>query len=250
MVRFILAVWLALAALMLPGCALAEDAAPDYRYRLTVEVETPEGLRTGSSVIEVQQTLVRAGGSPANQAVERRVRGEAVAVDLPGGKTLFALLRSENNVDWASYVFVYLAPQKKGEPFADQLNDVLEVKGEQVLPRMWPPVAFLKERSAYPMLVTFGDLADPASVAEVDPDDLAATFGEGVALKRITVQLTDDPVTIGIEKRLGWLPNYYNKQLSGDRFQNIKNQDKGLAAFISAGVFSAGVGLRDKGEQQ
>jgi hypothetical protein len=52
------------------------------------------------------------------------------------------------------------------------------------------------------MMVTFGDLADPTSVAEVDPDDLAATFGEGVKLKRLTVELTDDPVTTGIEERL------------------------------------------------
>jgi hypothetical protein len=250
MMRILQAAWLALGALVLASCAFAEDKAPDYRYRLTVEVDTPEGVKTGSSVIEVRQTLVRAGGSPANHAVERRVRGEAVAVDLPGGKTLFALLRSENNVDWASYVFVYLAPQRTDAPFADQLDDVLEVTGKQVLPRMWPPVSFLKERSAYPMLVTFDDLADPASVAEVDPDDLAATFGESVRLKRITVELTDDPVTTGIEERLGWLPNYYDKQLSGDRFQNIKNKDKGLAAFISAGVFSAGVGLREKGKQQ
>lgn len=202
MARILQAAWLALAALLLPGCAFAEDKAPDYRYRLTVEVDTPEGVKTGSSVIEVEQTLVRAGGSPAKQAVERRVRGEAVAVDLPGGKTLFALLRSDNNVDWASYVFVYLAPPSPNEPFADQLDDVLEVTGKQVLPRMWPPVAFLKERSAYPMLVTFGDLTDPASVAEVDPDDLAATFGEGARLQRITVELTDDPVTSGIEERL------------------------------------------------
>jgi hypothetical protein len=57
------------------------------------------------------------------------------------------------------------------------------------------------------MLVTFGDLADPTSVARVDPDDLASTFGEGVRLRRITVELTDDLVTTGIEKRLGWLPN-------------------------------------------
>lgn len=100
------------------------------------------------------------------------------------------------------------------------------------------------------MMVTFGDEADPTSVAEVDPDDLAATFGEGVKVKRITVELTDDPVTTGIEERLGWLPNYYNKQLSGDRYQNIKNKHKGLSAYISASIFSAGVGPRDKGEQE
>lgn len=234
-------------ALLLTGCSEVEDRAPDYRYRLTVEVETPEGLATGSSVIEVKQTLMRPGSSPGNQGVSRRVRGEAVAVDLPGDKTLFALLRSDNNVDWASQVFLYLKPPSPQEEFVDQLDDVLEVTGERELPRMWPPVAWLEERSAYPMMVTFGDETDPTSVARVDPDDLAASFGEGVTLKRITVELTDEPVTVGIEERLGWLPNYYDKQLSGDRFQMLRNEEKGLSAFISAGVFSAGVGLRDKG---
>lgn len=207
MARLIHLTWLALAAFMLPGCAFAEDKAPDYRYRLTVEVETPEGVKSGSSIIEVQQTLVRSGSSPANQAVERRVRGEAVAVDLPGGKTLFALLRSDNDIDWASRVFVLLAPLRK-QAFEDSLDDVLEVKGEQALPRMWPAVSTIPERSAYPMLVTFGDLAKPASVAEVDPDDLAATFGEGVKLKRIAVELADDPVTTGIEAKLPWVTKH------------------------------------------
>lgn len=206
MARILQAAWLALAALLLPGCAFAEDKAPDYRYRLTVEVETPEGLKTGSSVIEVRQTLVRAGSVPANQAVERRVRGEAAAVDLPGGKTLFALLRSDNDPDWASRVYVLLAPQEN-KPFEDALDDVLEIKGERTLPRTWPADLWIPERSAYPMLVTFGDPADPTSVAKVDPDDLAASFGEGVSLKRITVELTDDAVTAGIEERLGWLPD-------------------------------------------
>jgi hypothetical protein len=63
----------------------------------------------------------------------------------------------------------------------------------------------VNKRSAYPMLVTFGDLDDPTSVEEVDPDDLAATFGGDVSLKRITVRITDGPVTGGIEERLAWL---------------------------------------------
>jgi hypothetical protein len=197
----------------LSGCALAEDKAPDYRYRLTVEVETPEGLRTGSSVIEVHQTLVRAGGSPANQAVSWRLRGEAVAVDLPNGKTLFALLRSDNDPDWASRIYILLAPQNN-EEFEDALSGVTKLTGKRTLPRMWPPVAFLEERSAYPIMVAFADLADPASVAIVDPDNLEATFGKGVRLKRITVELTNAPVTTGIEKRLRWwgmsLKNFEN----------------------------------------
>ncbi|MCC6479158.1 MAG: hypothetical protein IT552_08115, partial [Sphingomonadaceae bacterium] len=66
------------------------------------------------------------------------------------------------------------------------------------------------EDSAYPMLVTFKDLADPTSVEQVDPDDLAASFGRGYRLKSITVQVTDAPVTVGIGDRLhaiGVLPN-------------------------------------------
>ncbi|MEL7319855.1 MAG: hypothetical protein AAFN04_14585, partial [Pseudomonadota bacterium] len=129
-----------LAALLLGSCGLADDKAPDYRYRLTVEVDTPEGLKMGSSVIEVKQTLMRPGSSPRSRGVSRKVRGEAVAVDLPGGKTLYALLRSDNNVDWASHVYLYLAPPSTDTEFVDQLDDVLEVTGERVLPRDWPPV--------------------------------------------------------------------------------------------------------------
>jgi hypothetical protein len=43
------------------------------------------------------------------------------------------------------------------------------------------------------------------SVERVDPANLSAQFGEGVRLRRITVQVTDDDVTDGMEERLGWL---------------------------------------------
>ena len=141
-----------------------------------------------------------------------------MAVDLPGGRTLFALLRSDNNVDWASYVMQTLAPHTDSETFAQQLDNMLLLEGEIVLPRTFPPVGHLEERSAYPMLVTFGNIDDPASVERVDPDDLAFTFGDGVSLKRITVQVTDDPVTTGIEQRLGWLGNIREMNLSNEDF--------------------------------
>lgn len=195
---------LILASMLLQsGCSLA-DNTPTYRYRLKVEVETPEGLKTGSSVIEVEQSMGRSAGTGFGEIIMRRVHGEAVAVDLPGGRTLFALLRSEDETDWAGNVMQYLAPKIEGEKFSEQFDNVLLIKGEHELPRHWPPFAGGLVLSGYPMLVTFSDLADPTSVALVDPDDLAASFGEGTTLKRITVQITDDPVTTGIEKRLGW----------------------------------------------
>lgn len=234
----LLAVSLGLALMALPLSACGSDeTSPDYRYRLTVEVDTPEGLKAGSSVIEVKQRLVRRGSSPANTAVERRVRGEAVAVDLPGEKTLFALLRSDNNVDWASYVMQTLAPHIDSESFAQQLDNMLLLKGEIVLPRTFPPVGHLKERSAYPMLVTFGDLDDPTSVERVDPDDLAMTFGEGISLGRITVQITDGPVTSGITRRLVWLSEHPEPSLK----PNHALDDYSLAAILKHRAFYQGI---------
>jgi hypothetical protein len=217
MARILQAAWLALAALILTSCAAAEDApedkAPDYRYRLTVEVETPEGLRTGSSVIEIQQSIGRTTMDGFGEQVFLRIRGEAVAVDLPDGRTLYALLRSGGDVEWAARVIPFLSPDADDE---NPLDDLLLFEGKKELPRTWPPVGFLGERPAYPMLVTFGDESNPTSVAEVDPDDLATTFGKGVKLKRITAELTDDPVTTGIEKHLRWLSDYPKPRLDPD----------------------------------
>ncbi len=211
-----------LAALLLAGCGevLAEDKAPDYRYRLTVEVDTPKGLRTGSSVIEVEQSLGGAGtaGGLAGKQIYFRTRGEAVAVDLPDGKVLFALLRSENDIDWANRVMLLISSGGNNAPFDQAFKRIVKLKGEKVVPRMWRAVGHLPRRSAYPMLVTFGDLSDPTSVALVEPDNLSASFGEGVSLKRITVQLTDDPVTTGIEQRLGWLGVPFERKLTADDF--------------------------------
>ena len=74
-------------ATMLRGCGFLGYSS--YRFKMTVEVETPHGLKTGSSVYEVQAykttDLATGGGSSDSD-----LRGEALALDLPGGKTLFA----------------------------------------------------------------------------------------------------------------------------------------------------------------
>jgi hypothetical protein len=214
MARILQAVWLALAVLTLSGCAAAEDApedrAPDYRYRLTVEVETPEGLKAGSSVIEVQQSIGRTTMDGFGEQVFLRIRGEAVSVDLSNGRTLYALLRSGGDVEWAARVIPRLSPDAGDK---NSLDDFLLLEGKKELPRKWSAQRPFNNVSAYPMMVTFGDEADPTSVAQADPDNLAATFGEGVKLKRITAELTDDPVTTGIERRLVWLSDYPEPRL-------------------------------------
>ena len=186
-------------------------------------------MRAGSSVVAVETAVSQ--GIPTPGAVSHRVRGEAVAVDLPGGRTLFALLRSDNDTDWASRVMFMLAPKgnsAEGDPFLATYANMLKLKGPIAVPRTWPAQGHLEERSAYPMLVTFGDEGDPTSVAAVDPDDLAATFGPGTALRRITVEMTDDAVTSGIEGRLGWLNNLEAYRTDPDNpFTNTLPQEIG-----------------------
>jgi hypothetical protein len=59
------------------------------------------------------------------------------------------------------------------------------------------------------MLVTFDDISKPETVREVEPEDLAAVFGEGVRLKAVTLEITRGAVTQGrVEGALGWLGSY------------------------------------------
>lgn len=197
---------------MLSGCG---STLPDYRYRLTVEVETPEGLKTGSSVVEVSTSMTSSTSIPSPGAVRHRLSGEAVAVNLGQQGTLFALLRSDVEVDWATNLLFRLAPgviieDENGKydsdaSFRARYEAMLQNRRPIVLPKTFRNIRVLRDMPARPMLVRFRDIADPKTVERVDPDDLAASFGEGVKLRRVTVKLTADPVTTGIEKRLGWL---------------------------------------------
>jgi hypothetical protein len=194
---------------------------PDYRYRLTVEVETPEGLKSGSSVIEVKTALGGPNDIPSPGSLFTEARGEAVAVDLGERGVLFALLRSEQNEEWAARALLSVVPQLTRQELAALRDDQSDIEpriksllklplDEKIpLPRyvQWgvadaptsgPP-------NGYPMLVRFGDLTKPETVKHVDPDKLSKTFGSDVRLASVTVALTNDPVTVGIQKQLPWL---------------------------------------------
>lgn len=224
--------------LLLAACGLTDDT-PAYRYRLTVEVDTPEGVKVGSSVIEVDTHVAGEYSIPTPGRVTHRVRGEAVAVDLGEGRVLFALLRSEGDTDWAGRVMYRLSPQYTGKNgLRDAYRNMLRHRPERTVPRYFSRRDRMDRRLAYPMLVTFSDLDEPTSVERVDPDDLAATFGEGVSLKRITVQITDDPVTGGIEERLRWMDQYRKMHFDGTSTVSEDLTTDSLAAHFTAGTFS------------
>jgi hypothetical protein len=206
------------AALALAGCGSRRR----YHYKMVVEVETPQGMRSGAAVRELRYT---------NSSMEPRPhwtgRGEAVAIDLPGDRILFASLAGA-----------------RGEPDystrdIDTLFDATGGPDQGHAIELWPtPPQGLKERSAtlrnpLPMLVTFADIDDPKTVEMVEPTDLAANFGPGVRLKRIWIETSDDPVTSGIENRLKWLATHRGSMVPGGR-RHPGNPEKDLtpSAFV------------------
>ena len=225
------AVLLALAAAV-GGCS---DDFPDYRYRLTVEVETPEGLRTGSSVVEVrtwwEPTLQdKSGARPKSE-----YSGEAVAVEVAPGQTLFALLHGPYDADYAKHVArLTLQPEppkpgERGDFEARRLRliEMTKIEGVHEVPR-----------EHWPLFVHFRDPTDPMSVTEVPPAQAWETFGYGVRISRVTLELTDDAVTDHIFERLPWLAQYSERHFDGSSKIAVDPTSPRLSEKLSAYSFT------------
>ena len=175
-----------------------------YRFRLTVQVQTPDGLRRGSSVYQVAAANLPAL-LPDEHKRDWSVKGDAVAVNLPDGRTLFALMRTRNafREDLALMSLAALDPKFK--------NDVVESAGRVALGFSTNQKADVRPGD-FPLLVVFENNADPRSAKEVDPAG-RGSLGPGYGSIRITVERTGDPVTRGIETRLPWLAAHHGALL-------------------------------------
>ena len=188
----------------------------EWRQRVTVEVETPAGLRTGSAVQEVRLSV---GGPVPGYGYGTRFRtdAEAVVVDVrpdagPGEpRYLFALLIGEQTNQWrGSWGTV-------GSNGLDALVGTERFRGDK---DPWPVLGKLGRvlvdlplgatgevpEKAMPAFATFLDIDDPTSVKVVVPEEMERWFGAGVRINRITITKTDEAVTAGrVEKVIGWI---------------------------------------------
>lgn len=190
------------AGLALGGCGRSAS----YRYKLTLSLDTPDGVKTGFNVVEIDafDVIIPARG------IGHKPAGQALYVDLgPGRRPLVALLTRKRRATDPWPTFPGWAEDAPGEALArqclgantpqDWLDEVKATAG------CTKPVAITT--ADLPDLITFGDVNDPKSVMLVDADDLAATFGPGVSWRSMTLQATDEPLTKGIEKELPWIPH-------------------------------------------
>lgn len=203
------------AASLLCGCEPGDFGSnrvyfEPIRYRLTAEVETPEGLRTGSSVIETTWDRGLSGAA---------VKGEAVAVDLPNGQTLFILLRTASNADWAAGVPGIDPPDDPKRPMnadeheAEAGRQVAWIRANRNVHYLWGGNVPANRAQYLPYMVRFDNLSDPSSIERVMPQNLPASFGQGYSLKSLSVQITKEPITRGIDRRLRWLGRFPEPRL-------------------------------------
>lgn len=192
---------LALLAVLVAGDQIRINR-PGHKYRLTVDVETPAGLKSASGVLAV---------TPDRGYTNRgrtQTSGDAVFVDLGGAKNLVALLAHRDktlDLDGINYVALRAYGEAGGQRVSfsqmSRMTGVVPVTGALI-----------------PLLVTFADPADPATMHAVAPDDLEASFGPGFRLHRITAEVVPngfwpidlggplgEPVTRGISAKLPWL---------------------------------------------
>lgn len=231
-----------LAAIVFAAIVAWKIAYPSgsWRYKITVSVETPEGIKTGSAVREIR-AAVAPGFLGVEKSLPTSVVGEAVVVDLGERGVLFAIMgvddywQFENafptSLTWRDRFFYY--------------KNLKNVKTEVA------PVN-------YPRLLAFKDINDPKSVTiaykpitkvkdalgyqyEVVgvEDNMAELFGSGVSLKNIEIETTNEALTRRVERYLPWLIELKQRRASLNGTTGaVMNND--LANNIGSGSFSAG----------
>jgi hypothetical protein len=192
-----------------------------YRVRITVNVDTPQGLKSGSGVLQIRATRYPAwmemSSGPYGQSMS--IIGEAVFVDIgpdQQGKhqNLIALMSLGPRGDDVDF---YRLPAMAFEPVWKKRMDALKTYPDiQVeLTRLPPGTRASLSGKLIPTLASFLDLNDPLSVRLVEPETLGSFFGNGVGLRDVSIELVSggrwpltlldfsrEPVTNTIEKKL------------------------------------------------
>jgi hypothetical protein len=189
------------------GCVSLVFPKYHVRFRLTVEVKDGDQIRTGSSVIEVDYRIVPDGFvNLGGESGYRPVFGSAPTVDLgPKGLLFLTFLNATRTpqqiIEFNKRIFCVLydvaclpfsaystagslpvAPAYSSQKAA--LDQLLRQSG----PRDVPFVTL-------PQLVRFLDINDWTTMRIVSPSDLSASFGPGVELSRVVLELTNSVIT-------------------------------------------------------
>ena len=147
------------------------------------------------------------------------VQGQAIPVKFSNGKYVFVLLGVADHSFRAGNMpfqaFKALPPYRK---ISELPRNPLNV-----------PPAYL------PTIIYFTDMSDPDSAVIANQDNLEALVRENVHLMNVSVKLTDDPVSTGIDQLLPWVKKQEVVQKSNEnistsnfRYPETDNKSKPL----------------------
>jgi hypothetical protein len=192
---------LALLALLVVGDQIRVNR-PGHKYRLTVEVDTPDGVKSAAGVFAVFPDRGYSRGG------HTRIGGDAVFVDLGGARNLVALmahLDKSLDLDGMNYLALRAYGAARGSRVS--FNQMSTMTGAV-------PVT----GALIPVLLTFADPKNPGSARLVAPDDPEAALGQGFRLHGMTAEVVPngwwpidfggplgEPVTRAIAAKLPWL---------------------------------------------
>lgn len=211
----------------------------EWNQKLTIEIQTPDGVRSGSSVTRIFWKPLRKSHLFFHPSYGRiwTQTGDGFAIDIGNKDYLFISIRNGSNMNMAElYFLVANKPIKKfsgGTQFAPTLP---EFKGLSTPEAM---SVFIKGKS-WPLSVTqipaayrFRDLNDPLSVENVKLDELESAYGSGYSFKSARVDITNESTTCNsIETLLPWIRNDFKGALDGSRYGG-----KTVASNVHTGFF-------------
>jgi hypothetical protein len=210
-----------------------------YRYRLTVEIEDNGTVYSGSSVWHVTVTN-KADWIPQSGGGIMMAFGQAVVIDMGAKGSVFVLLK-ENKDDYLTKP-EYLVPTHI--PVFDEGTMMLK----KAIHYDWNRLSAEIPANRLPLMVRFRDINNPMTVERVDPQNMS-NVGQGVRFKRATIETVSrgrwpfnvvgiwgKPMTTGIEEKLPWLDEYYEKLFDGRTIHTIEAENQ-LANSLGAGSF-------------
>jgi hypothetical protein len=216
---------LALLAVLVVGDQIRVNR-PGHKYRLTVEIETPAGIKSASNVIAVFPDRGYSRGG------RTRIGGDAIFVDLGSGKNLVSLLAHlDKSLDLEGMNYLALRAYGAGRGARVSFKDMSQMSGAV-------PVT----GTLIPVLLTFGDPGNPGSARVVAPDNAEQTLGKGFRLHGMTAEVVPngwwpidfggrlgEPVTRDIEGRLPWLKGTDDGAAIALRAAGLPKVDSGTA---------------------
>ncbi|PCI57010.1 MAG: hypothetical protein COB36_01710 [Alphaproteobacteria bacterium] len=185
------------------------------RYRLTVNIKTPEGIKSGSTVQGIHYPLafIKNTYNPASKGIPN---GEAAYIDLGERGVIFAIMPAPSSARHRFFGLIRsvfptvptVYGQYRYKEVLHHYNDLRNVKDEI-------------SSAHYPMLIRFRDINDPQTIEVVYQvkrgetiDRIEEVFGQGVSIESMFLEMTDDPLEWKLDNKLSWIETMEEKDIT------------------------------------